>query len=114
MSLSLLVTALSAAVASVGAQITIYGQIPLEHASRASATATTTGLAVNYTGTAAYDPTVLHPPALPNPMPSLQYTVWMLEDTAAVANLSIPQRGSFMGFSIEFSVVNQVCELIWS
>lgn len=47
--------------------VTVYGQEPL------AATLSAPGAA--YTGLAAYDPTVLNPPALPNPLPPTQYTL---------------------------------------
>ncbi|KAH9003624.1 hypothetical protein EDB86DRAFT_2888634 [Lactarius hatsudake] len=63
--------------------------------------------ATNYTGSAAYDPTVLNPPAVPNPPIPTQVPV-QLTSSGGIANLSIPQNGGFFGFSIEMSVSNQV------
>lgn len=89
---------------STGAHaITVYSQQPL-----GQATATDSASAASYTGAAAYDTTTLVAPALPNPMPSTQYTVAMQSSNASVANLSIPHTGAFFGFSIEFSVINQL------
>jgi hypothetical protein len=82
--------------------VTIYypkGQSPLS-------TSTASANPANYTGSAAYDPTVLIAPDLPNPLPPTQFNIQLT--TGAIANLSIPQSGGFFGFSVEFSVLNQV------
>ncbi|PFH50113.1 glycoside hydrolase family 79 protein [Amanita thiersii Skay4041] len=68
--------------------------------------ATTSANAANYTGAAAYNPTVLQPPPVPPGLPT-QYAI-QLQNGGAPAGVSIPQLGSFVGFSIEMSVVNQV------
>ncbi|KAH7913618.1 glycoside hydrolase family 79 protein [Hygrophoropsis aurantiaca] len=60
----------------------------------------------SYTGAASYNPTTLTPPPVPNPPPATQFNIVL--QNGNVAGLSIPQRGSFFGFSIEFSVVTQV------
>ncbi|KAF9233183.1 glycoside hydrolase family 79 protein [Melanogaster broomeanus] len=65
------------------ASVTVYYQVPL-------ADQTGTASAATYTGAAAYDPTVLTPPPVP-----------------AGFGLSAPLPGSFLGFSIETSVVTQ-------
>jgi hypothetical protein len=96
--------------------VTVYNQMPYGQMTASSATGTAsaagTGTAsaasASYTGAAAYDPTVLNAPPLPQPMPLLQYSVGMAASNATVANISIPQAGSFFGFSVEFSVLNQV------
>ncbi|KAH7927999.1 glycoside hydrolase family 79 protein [Leucogyrophana mollusca] len=90
------------------ASVTVYGQIPY-----ADSSATSTGAGATYTGAAAYDPTVLTPPALPNPMPNLQPTVQLSSSSSNIGglSLSIPQIGAFYGFSIEVSVVTQVLGL---
>ncbi|KAJ3503352.1 hypothetical protein NLJ89_g8478 [Agrocybe chaxingu] len=83
--------------------VTIYyvnGQTPLN-------AATTTSAGAAYTGLSAYDPTTLQAPAPPGP--SVVPTSFALQLTNAVPNgASITQNGSFFGFSIEMSVVNQV------
>jgi hypothetical protein len=94
----------AAAVPCTHAAITVYYQTPL-----GLVTATNTASAANYTGAAAYDPTVLTPPALPNPLPANTFTVNLQSSAGAVPGLSIPQSGSFYGFSIEMSVITQVC-----
>jgi len=80
--------------------VTVYGQAPL------AATSTTPGAA--YTGLRAYDPTVLQPPPLPSPAPGNQFNLQLTQAAGAVQGLSVPLKGSFWGFSIEVSVINQV------
>ncbi|PFH50111.1 glycoside hydrolase family 79 protein [Amanita thiersii Skay4041] len=83
--------------------VTVYyqnGQTPL-------GSATTTAASASYTGAAAYDPTVLTPPQRPPDFP-LQYTI-QIQNGVVPEGLSIPQLGSFFGFSIEMSVIDQVC-----
>ena len=87
------------------ASITVYSQIPLGQA-------TATAAAANYTGAAQYDPKVLTPPPIPNPAPSTQFTLQLQSSSQAVQGLSIMQSGTFLGFSIEMSVVNQVREYL--
>ncbi len=70
---------------------------------------TNTAAAASYTGAAAYDPTILNPPGVPNPPIPTQVPV-QLTSSGGIPNLSIPQNGGFFGFSIEMSVSNQVCE----
>ncbi|KAJ8585043.1 glycoside hydrolase family 79 protein [Rhizopogon salebrosus TDB-379] len=84
----------------VNASITVYHQVPLGDS-------TTTAAAANYTGAAAYDPTVLTPPPVPSGL-TTQFGIQLSSSSATVQGLSIPQSGSFMGFSIEFTVVNQI------
>jgi len=89
--------------------VTVYGQIPLAQTIGANPSA---GTALPATRTlAAYDKTVLNPPALPSPPPAAAYTLSLQKDAGAVNGLSIPHvGGSFWGFSIEMSVISQVCE----
>ncbi|KAG2129513.1 glycoside hydrolase family 79 protein [Suillus bovinus] len=82
----------------VNASVTVYHQIPL-------AASTTTAASANYTGAAAYDPTVLNPPPVPAGL-TTQFGIQL--SSSSPSGLSIPQKGSFMGFSIEFSVINQI------
>jgi hypothetical protein len=85
------------------ASVTVYSQQPL-------GAGTATAAAANFTGHAAYDPTVLTAPAVPSPAPSTQFFLQLNSAPNAVQGLSIPLSGDFLGFSIEFSVVNQVSE----
>ena len=65
------------------------------------------GAAANYTGAAAYNPTTLNPP--PPPGPTAVPTHFSIQPADTVPpGASIPQKGSFFGFSVEMSVVNQV------
>ncbi|KAK7024767.1 hypothetical protein R3P38DRAFT_2530271 [Favolaschia claudopus] len=59
-----------------------------------------------YTGVAAYNPTSLIAPAPPNP--TVLTTIPINLQNSGTPNLSIKQKGSFIGFSIEMSVTNQV------
>ncbi|KAH7928005.1 glycoside hydrolase family 79 protein [Leucogyrophana mollusca] len=67
---------------------------------------TVTAASASYTGAAVYNPTTLTPPPVPNPPPPTQFNIAL--ESGNVQGLSITQRGSFFGFSIEFSVVTQV------
>lgn len=83
------------------ASVTVYyqqGQNPFQ---------TTTAAAANYTGAAAYNPTVLNAPPPPTDL-NKNFPVQLFP--GGVAGASIPQHGNFFGFSIEMSVVNQVRE----
>ncbi|KAJ7018597.1 glycoside hydrolase family 79 protein [Mycena alexandri] len=84
----------------VCASITVYSQQPF------AGTATGTANVVAYTGAAAYDPTVLIPPPIPNPAPPMQFTQQL--SSIPPPGVSIPQSGHFYGFSVEFSVINQI------
>ncbi|KAG6864519.1 hypothetical protein C0991_008981 [Blastosporella zonata] len=69
-------------------------------------TAVSTAAAADYTGAAAYNPTVLTPPPVPTGL-NTQFTL-QLQNSVPSNNLSLAQNGSFLGFSVEMSVVNQV------
>ncbi|KZT21347.1 glycoside hydrolase family 79 protein [Neolentinus lepideus HHB14362 ss-1] len=94
-------TYLSSALASV----TVYSQQPL------GGTASASAAAANYTGAAAYDPTVLQAPPVPNPAPNNTFAIQVQSSSSNVQGLSIPQTGAFMGFSVEMSVATQVIGL---
>ena len=79
--------------------VTVYGQVPL------GATQTIQPGA-NYTGLPAADPTTLIAPVI-SPIPS-PYFLQLTDDVNAVGGVSIPVNGTFYGFSIEVSVVNQI------
>ncbi|KAJ3782529.1 glycoside hydrolase family 79 protein [Lentinula aff. detonsa] len=89
----------------VYAQVTVYGITGQQFIGQ---TATNTAAAANYTGSAAYDPTVLIAPGIPigDQYPSLQFDIQL--QNGGTNGLSITQQGSFLGFSVEMSVVNQV------
>jgi len=83
------------------AEVTVYGQAPLGATRTIQPGATWTGLP-------AYDPTILTPPVI-SPLPS-PYFLQLTNDVTAVGGVSIPMKGTFYGFSIEVSVVNQIRE----
>lgn len=84
------------------ASVTVYGY------AGAVASSTDTAKEPSYTGMQAYNPVVLQPPPLPVPPPANAFTVNV--HNTAPNGVSIKLPGSFMGFSIEFSVLNQVCQ----
>lgn len=84
------------------ASVTIYTQVTFAGGS-ANTTATST-----YTAAAAYDPTSLSAPAVPSPAPATQFPVQLY--SGGMQGLSIPQTGAFVGFSVELSVADQICE----
>ena len=70
---------------------------------------TDTSPAASYTGSAAYDPRALIPPAPPtNPPVNTQFAVQLA--SGDIPDLSIRHHGAFLGFSIELSVSNHVRE----
>lgn len=79
-----------------------------------TATATSPGAAATYTGAAAYDPRTLTPPAPPNPPIATSFPLQL--SAGGMPNMSIPLSGSFMGFSIEMSIAQQIstCHLLSS
>ncbi|CAE6458702.1 unnamed protein product [Rhizoctonia solani] len=70
----------------------------------AYASATTLAAAATYTGSAAYDPTVLNPPAPPAQL-NRDFVVLLRQGDPDGASIPIP--GSYLGFSIELSVANR-------
>ena len=70
---------------------------------------TDTSLASSYTGSAAYDPRTLNPPQPPTDPPvNTRFSIQLA--SGDVPDLSIRHHGAFLGFSVEFSVSNHVCE----
>ena len=62
-----------------------------------------------YTGSAAYDPHTLIPPTPPTDPPvNTRFAVQLVNGD--IPNLSIRHHGAFLGFSIELSVSNHICE----
>ncbi|KAH9834486.1 uncharacterized protein C8Q71DRAFT_144395 [Rhodofomes roseus] len=99
---------------TLGSFLTLYDvQGPLAVGSTTSTSDTAAGTAVydppygSYGGYAAYNPIVLAPPAVPSGL-STQYDLVLPGSASNVQGLSIPQSGSFLGFSVEMSVVTQV------
>lgn len=88
--------------------ITVYYQQPFGATKSTTTTGASSAAAASYTGAAAYDPTILTPPPVPDPAPPT--TFFQQLSSTPVPGLSIPQSGYFFGFSVEFSVITQVCE----
>ncbi|KAJ7126148.1 glycoside hydrolase family 79 protein [Mycena epipterygia] len=82
------------------ASVTVYGQIPLGVTSALSATATVA---------AAYNDTVLDPPEIPDPPPPTSFTLTIPSVNTSAKGYSIPIKGTFFGFSVEMSVITQLC-----
>ncbi|KAJ7757813.1 glycoside hydrolase family 79 protein [Mycena maculata] len=88
---------------AVWSSITVYNQQPFGDMTK---TQSASAAAASYTGAAAFDPVVLVAPPVPNPAPPTNFFQQL--SSAPVPGLSIPQAGYFFGFSVEFSVINQV------
>ncbi|KAJ7227457.1 glycoside hydrolase family 79 protein [Mycena pura] len=86
--------------------VTVYRQQPFGPTT--TATPSASGAAAAYTGAAAYDPTILNAPPVPDPPPPSNFFQQL--SSAPVPGLSINQGGYFFGFSVEFSVITTVCE----
>ena len=97
---------LSAITSSTLASVTVWSQRPMA----GQPTSTASAAAANYTGAAAYDPTLLNAPAIPDPTPPDTFFLQLGPTNTTQGGLSILLPGTFFGFSIEMSVVNQVCE----
>jgi len=95
-------------VSLVAAQYSIYQPKDQVIFGGAALTLTATAHASNFTNAAAYDRTVLNPPPVPNPVPT--QIVIQLASSGVTQNISRTIPSSFMGFSIEMSVANQICE----
>ena len=90
---------ISLATTIVSAEVTVYypdGEAPLE-----------TSAAGGFSGYNAYNPIVLDPPPVPSPAPSTSFPI-RLHNSPSDLKLSIPQPGSFLGFSLEFYVASQI------
>jgi hypothetical protein len=87
------------------ASVTVYNNYGV---SGAEATSTSTA----YSGYQAFNPLVLDPPPVPSPAPSTKFALPLKNGDQS--GLSIPQNGSFFGFSIEFSVTNQIGQCIFN
>lgn len=75
------------------------------HGPGVTTTSTAAAADATYTGAAAYDTTNLNPPAPPT---DLNKDIPVQLYTGGMDNLSIKQKGSFLGFSIELSVADQI------
>lgn len=108
-------------------QITVHKQLPLGFASPSlsplettitsilpdgatTVTVSTAALAAERTVLPAYNLTELIPPGIPDPKPPTHLNLQIQGSATNVNGLSIPQKGTFYGFSIEMSVINQLCQ----
>lgn len=104
--------------AAVSAAVTVYGPqgvLSFGEPSGSGSTASAT-LAVNpatYTNTPAFNSIVLTPPPIPVPPPPTQFSLTLANSANNVPGISIMQSGDFLGFSIEMSVANEICELLF-
>lgn len=95
--------------------VTVYGvQGVLSAGTPTSTSDTAAGTVVydppTYNGSAAFNPIILAPPPVPSPPIPTQFTLSLANNAQDVQGLSIEQSGSFLGFSIEMSVADQVSE----
>ncbi|KIY53575.1 glycoside hydrolase family 79 protein [Fistulina hepatica ATCC 64428] len=84
--------------------VTVYGQTPLGQ----TASGTSSATASAQTTYAAYNDTLIAPPSVPHPGPATAFTLNIQYTNTSVSGLGVPVHGSFWGFSIEMSVMNQV------
>ncbi|KAI0830343.1 glycoside hydrolase family 79 protein [Trametes gibbosa] len=103
----------------VSADVTIYGQFgrttanpATQHSGTSTIASTTSFVTVpgppHYTELAAYNPIYMLPPPIPSPAPATQFSIGVPTSAQLMNGLSIPQHGTFFGFSIEMSVANQL------
>ncbi|KAI0651080.1 glycoside hydrolase family 79 protein [Trametes meyenii] len=103
----------------VAAEVTIYGFFGQTTADPAGQTGTTSAVASTtsfvttpgppqYTELAAYNNIYMLPPPIPSPAPANQFAIGVPSSAQLMNGLSIPQAGTFFGFSIEMSVANQL------
>ncbi|KAI0289638.1 hypothetical protein BC826DRAFT_914159 [Russula brevipes] len=95
---------LTSSIGLASAQYTIYQphqQVIFGGNGTATTTLTGTAAAATYTGSAAYDPSVLQAPAPPNPPVPTNQVIQLYN--GGMNGLSIPQSGAFFGFSIEMT-----------
>lgn len=113
--LSVLLTLFS----STKADVTIYGvfgkttTVPVPSGADIPTTTTsyvTTNGPARFTSLAAYNDVYLLPPPIPSPAPATAFTINVPNSASNVVGLSIPQAGTFFGFSIEMSVATQLSQ----
>ncbi|OJT10820.1 Beta-glucuronidase [Trametes pubescens] len=112
-----LFSVLLACLSSTKADVTIYGvfgkttTVPVQSGTDIPTTTTsylTTHGPARFTSLAAYNDVYLPPPPIPSPAPDTAFTVNIPNSASNVVGLSIPQAGTFFGFSIEMSVATQL------
>ena len=92
------------------AAVTVYGQagvINQQTLGVGSASGTASSSEPTFSAPA-YNTVFLQAPPVPSPAPATSFGVAPQQNAADVPNLAIQQEAGFYGFSIEFSVVNQV------
>lgn len=103
--------------------VTVYGPLgpttvappPPPGSSTTTATSTTTTIFVTtteppqYTGLAAYNPVFYLPPPIPDNIANA-FTIGLPNSATLMGGLSVPQKATFFGFSIEMSVATQLSE----
>ncbi|KAI0739385.1 glycoside hydrolase family 79 protein [Daedaleopsis nitida] len=106
--------------ASLATAVTVYGPLgsttitgPPPTGTSTVSTATTTSFVTvpgppHYTELAAYNTIYMLPPAIPDPPPSNTLTIGVANSAQNMNGLSIPQKPTFFGFSIEMSVATQL------
>lgn len=93
------------------AGVTVYTSSSTSHSHEVSTTITSLAAGATYSGLGAYDPLRLTPPAAPSPATTaFTMQVPASPEAAQAANfeVGIPQRGNFLGFSIELSVADVI------
>ena len=89
--------------------VTVYGvQGPMQQTPGVGAATATSNAAIGVYTAPAFNTVVLQPPPVPEPPIPTQFGLSLQTSASNVQGLSIPQSGAFYGFSVEFSVVNQV------
>ncbi|KIY53577.1 glycoside hydrolase family 79 protein [Fistulina hepatica ATCC 64428] len=85
--------------------VTVYDQTPQ---GVATVSGTASGKQAASTNYAAYNDSVVDPPAVPDPGPATTFMLDIAYTNTSASGVGIPVHGSFWGFSIEMSVMNQV------
>lgn len=95
------------------ASVTIYSQVPYYYATAITSASNPSGTVSSTPPNGldrAYDTSTLNPPALPNPLPATQWTLSAPSNQANMVGVSQAVAGTFLGFSVEMSVITQVSE----
>lgn len=114
--------ALSCICPAAYASVTVYGisgvQEPLFPTSPSDPSPTVAPPSFAPTNLPAFNQLVLQPPPVPVPPPPTQFGIGLQQnaDNLVLGGglLSVRQNGSFLGFSVEFSVVDQISEFACS
>ena len=92
------------------AEVTVYGVngAAQQALSAFESAGTVTAAGAFWTALPAYNNVQLQAPPIPVPPPPAQFGLTLQQSATGVVNLSNPVQSGFYGFSIEFSVVNQI------